>query len=185
MIITLFLALVASVVGVNIRGASVTYDTYIRGGSNANTNYNTLTTGGWDGPFSISAAGAISGVTSATQALLIKFDLSSLVGATLVPNSPVWFNYLVYDSGDPASLRELTVPWNHVCTSPAKAHAPLTTACGTLAETPSRGRVPLCPSLRSAGHSHVDQPPVRIVIVELHQHRRRRSRLRKHRLAED
>jgi hypothetical protein len=183
MIITLFLALVASVVGVNIRGASVTYDTYIMG--NSNTNYNTLTTGGWDGPFSISAAGAISGVTSATQSLLIKFDLSSLVGATLVPNSPVWFNYLVYDGGDPASLRELTVPWNHVCTSPAKAHAPLTTAGGTLAENPFRWRVPLCPSLRSAGHSHVDQPPIRSFIVELHQHRRRRSRSRKHWLAED
>ncbi len=137
MIITLFLALVASVAGDIIRGPSVTKDTYIMSGSN--TNYNTLTTGGWDGPFSISGT-VISGVTSATQALLIKFDLSSFVGATLVPASPVWFYYLVFDVGDTASLRELTVPWNDVCTSPAKTHAPLTTACGTLAETPSRGR---------------------------------------------
>ena len=128
-------ALVAAVAGDIIRGASITYDTYIMG--NANTNYNTLTTGGWDGPFSISATGVISGVTSVTQALLIKFDLSSLVGATLVPASPVWFNYLVYDLGDPASLRELTVPWNHVCPPPAKTRAPLATACGTLVETPS------------------------------------------------
>ena len=177
-------ALVAAVAGDIIRGASVTYDTYIMG--NENKNYNTKTTGGWDGPFSISATGVISGVdTGTTQALLIKFDLSSLVGATLVPASPVWFNYLVDDGGNPASLRELTVAWNHVRTSRAKTHAPLPTACGTLAETPSRGRVPLCPSLRSAGHSHMDQPPIRIVILEHHQHRRRRSRLRKHWLAED
>ena len=177
-------ALVASVAGDIIRGPSVTKDTYIMGGSNSNRNYNSATSGGWDGPFSISGT-VISGVTSATQALLIKFDLSSFVGATLVPASPVWFYYLVFDVGDPASLRELTVPWNDVCTSPAKTHAPLTTACGTLAETPSRGRVPLCPSLRSAGHSHVEQPPIRSVIVELHQHRRRRSPLRSHWLAED
>ena len=120
-------ALVAAVAGDIIRGASNTDDTYIRGGSNSNTNYNSATTGGWDGPFSISATGVISGVTSATKALLIKFDLSSLVGATLVPASPVWFNYLVSDEGNPGSLRELTVSWNHVCTSPAEAHAPLTT----------------------------------------------------------
>ena len=122
-------ALVASVAGDIIRGASVTYDTYIRGGF-SNTNYNSETTGVWDGPFSP--------VDSYTAAVLIKFDLSSLVGATLVPASPVWFYYLVLDVGNPASLHELTVPWNHVCTSPAKTHAPLTTACGTLAETPSR-----------------------------------------------
>ena len=170
-------ALVAAVAGDIIRGASVTYDTYIRGGSNSNTNYNSATSVGWDGPFSP--------VDKDTKALLIKFDLSSLVGATLVPASPVWFNYLVDDGGNPASLRELTVAWNHVRTSRAKTHAPLPTACGTLAETPSRGRVPLCPSLRSAGHSHMDQPPIRIVILEHHQHRRRRSRLRKHWLAED
>jgi hypothetical protein len=160
-------ALVASVAGVEIRGASVTYDTYIRGGSGSNTNYNSGTLVLWDGPFSP--------VDSDTKAALIRFDLSSLVGATLVPASPVWFYYRVTDEGNPGSLRELTVSWNHVCTSPAKTHAPLTTACGTLAETPSRGRVPLCPSLRSAGHSHVDQPPIRNVIVERH---RRRSRPR-------
>ena len=158
-------ALVASVAGDIIRGPSVTFDTYITGGSNANRNYHTSTNVLWDGP-----------ITSVNQkAALIKFDLSSLVGATLVPASPVWFYYKVWNSGDTASLRELTRSWNHVCTSPAKTHAPLTTACGTLAETPSRGRVPLCPSLRSAGHSHVDQPPIRNVIVERH---RRRSRPR-------
>ena len=171
-------ALVASVAGDIIRGAGVTFDTYIRGDSNANINYNSETSVSWDGPFSP--------VSSETKAALIRFDLSSLVGATLVPASSVWFYYKVSNEGDTGSLRELTVSWNHVCTSHAKTHAPLTTACGTLAETPSRrGRVPLCPSLRSAGHSHVDQPPIRIVIVELHQHRRRRSRLRKHWLAED
>jgi hypothetical protein len=170
-------ALVASVAGDIIRGPSVTYDTYIRGGSNSNRNYNSERLVLWDGPFSP--------VTDDTKAALIRFDLSSLVGATLVPASPVWFNYLVLDAGNAASLRELNVPWNDVCTSPAKTHAPLTTACGTLAETPSRGRVPLCPSLRSAGHSHVEQPPIRSVIVELHQHRRLRSPFRKHWLAED
>ena len=112
-------ALVAAVAGDIIRGASVTYDTYIRGGSNSNTNYNSLTIVGWDGPFSP--------VDKDTKAVLIKFDLSSLGGATLVPASPVWFNYLVSDEGNPGSLRELTVSWNHVCTSPAEAHAPLTT----------------------------------------------------------
>ena len=168
-------ALVASVAGDIISGASVTYDTYIRGGSNSNTNYNSATSVGWDGPYP--------SVTSDTKAVLIKFDLSSLVGATLVPASPVWFYYKVSDEGDTGSLHELTVSWNHVCTSPAKTHAPLTTACGTLAETPSRGRVPLCPSLRSAGHSHVDQPPIRIVIVERHHHRSRPGRSQ--RMAED
>ena len=112
-------ALVAAVAGDIIRGASVTYDTYIRGGSNSNTNYNSATIVGWDGPFSP--------VDKDTKAVLIKFDLSSLGGATLVPASPVWFNYLVSDEGNPGSLRELTVSWNHVCTSPAEAHAPLTT----------------------------------------------------------
>ena len=167
--IKLAFALVASVAGDIIRGAGVTFDTYIRGGSNVNTNYNSETSVLWDGPFS--------SVTSDTKAALIRFDLSSLVGSTLVPASPVWFYYKVWNSGDTASLRELTRSWNHVCTSHAKTHAPLTTACGTLAETPSRGRVPLCPSLRSAGHSHVDQPPIRNVIVERH---RRRSRPRSH-----
>jgi hypothetical protein len=50
------------------------------------------------------------------MAILIKFDLSSIVGATLVPDNPVWLNYFVSDAGNPASLRELTVPWAHVCT---------------------------------------------------------------------
>ena len=130
--IKLAFALIASVAGDIIRGPSVTFDTYIRGGSNVNINYNSETSVLWDGPFSP--------VSSDTTAALIRFDLSSLVGATLVPASPVWFYYLVFDIGNPASLHELTVPWNHVCTSPAKTHAPLTTACGTLAETPSRGR---------------------------------------------
>jgi hypothetical protein len=113
---TLFLALVASAAGVIIRGPSVTYDTYIRAGSFANTNYNHLNIGGWDGPFTISATNVVSGVTSDTCAVLMKFDLSSIVGATLVPTNPVWLNYFVIDAGNPASLRELTVPWNHVCT---------------------------------------------------------------------
>ena len=45
----------------------------------------------------------------------MKFDLSSIVGATLVPTNPVWLNYFVIDAGNPAALRELTVPWAHVC----------------------------------------------------------------------
>ena len=145
---TLFLALVASVAGVIIRGPSVTYDTYIRAGNSsrntapiincATTNYNAQTQGRWDGPLTISSTQVISGVTSDTSALLIKFDLSSFVGATLVPTKPVWLNYYVSDAGNNASLRELTVPWNDVCTPTAKTPTPLTTACGTLAETPSR-----------------------------------------------
>ncbi|KOO27553.1 hypothetical protein Ctob_005074, partial [Chrysochromulina tobinii] len=47
------------------------------------------------------------------MAILIKFDLSSIVGATLVPDNPVWLNYFVSNAGEAASLRELTVPWNH------------------------------------------------------------------------
>ena len=131
---TLFLALIASVTSVIIRGTSVTYDTYIRAGNSttapiinyATTNFNAQTQGWWDGPLTISATQVISGVTSDTSALLIKFDLSSLVGATLVPNSPIWFNYFLSDPGNPASLRELTVPWNQVCTPPAKTrtHSP-------------------------------------------------------------
>jgi hypothetical protein len=120
---TLFLALVASAAGVIIRGPSVTYDTYIRAGSTttapiinyATTNFNNENFGWWDGPLTISATNVVSGVTLDTSAVLIKFDLSSLDGATLVPNNPVWLNYFVSDSGNPASLRELTVPWNHVC----------------------------------------------------------------------
>jgi hypothetical protein len=64
--------------------------------------------------------GAISGVTSDTSALLIKFDLRSFVGATLVPTKPAWLNYYVTDAGDNASLRELLVPWNEVCSPTAK-----------------------------------------------------------------
>ena len=128
---TLFLALVASVAGVIIRGPSVTYDTYIRAGNSitapiinyATTNFNTQTQGWWDGPLMISATQVISGVTSDTSALLIKFDLSSFVGATLVPTNPVWLNYYVSDAGNNASLRELTVPWNHVCAHAAREDA--------------------------------------------------------------
>jgi hypothetical protein len=143
---TLFLALVPSVTGVILRGPNVTSDTYIRAGSSttapiinyATTNFNAQTSGRWDGPLTISATQVISGVTSETSALLIKFDLSSFVGATLEPNKPAWLNYYVTDAGDNASLRELTVPWNDVCTPTAKTPTPPTTACGTLAETPSR-----------------------------------------------
>jgi len=126
---TLFLALVASVTGVIVRGPSVTSDTYIRAGSSttapiinyATTNFNPETSGSWDGPLTISATtGAISGVTSDTSALLIKFDLSSFVGATLEPTKPAWLNYYVTNAGDNASLRELVVPWNEVCSPPAK-----------------------------------------------------------------
>jgi len=126
---TLFLALVASVTGVILRGPSVTSDTYIRAGISttapiinyATTNFNAQTSGWWDGPLTISATtGAISGVTSDTSALLIKFDLSSFVGATLVPTKPVWLNYYVTDTGNTASLRELLVPWNEVRTPTAK-----------------------------------------------------------------
>ena len=123
----LFLALVASAAGVIIRGPSVTYDTYIRAGSTTTapistvnyttTNFNADSFGWWDGPLTINATSqAISGVTDATCAVLIKFDLSSIVGATLVPTNPVWLNYFVSDAGNPASLRELTVNWDHVCT---------------------------------------------------------------------
>ena len=120
---TLFLALVASLTGVIIRGPSVTYDTYIRAGNSitapiinyATTNFNAQTQGWWDGPLMISATQVISGVTSDTSALLIKFDLSSFVGATLVPTKRAWLNYYVSDAGDNASLRELLVPWNEVC----------------------------------------------------------------------
>ena len=145
----LFLALVASAASVIIRGPSVTYDTYIRAGSTTTapistvnyttTNFNNENFGWWAGPLTINATSQVtSGVTSATMAILIKFDLSSIVGATLVPTNPVWLNCFVSDAGNPASLRELTVPWNHVCPPPAKTRAPLTTTRGTLAETPSR-----------------------------------------------
>jgi len=126
---TLFLALVASVTGVIIRGPSVTQDTYIMGSTNGNTNYNANPLLGWDGPLTInSTTQAISNTDANTQALLIKFNLSSVVGATLVPNKPVWLNYYVSDVGNSASLRELLVPWNDVCTPTAKTRTPLTTA---------------------------------------------------------
>ena len=129
---TLFLALVASITGVILRGPSVTYDTYIRAGSSttapiinyASTNFKPQTSGWWDGPLTISATQVISGVTSDTSALLIKFDLSSFVGATLMPGKTVWLNYYVSDTGDNASLRELVVPWNEVCSPPAKMRTP-------------------------------------------------------------
>ena len=71
---TLFLALVASVAGVIIRGPikgpSVTYDTFIRAGNStrntapiinyATTNYNAQTQGRWDGPLTISSTQVIS-----------------------------------------------------------------------------------------------------------------------------
>ena len=129
---TLFLALVASVTGVILRGPSVTSDTCIRAGISttapiinyATTNFNAQTSGWWDGPLTISATtGAISGVTSDTSALLIKFDLSSFVGATLVPNKTAWLNYFVTDAGNTASLRELVVPWNEVRTPTTKTRA--------------------------------------------------------------
>ena len=112
-IATLFLASVASATGVILRGPSVTSDTYIRN-LNANWNLNAEPQGWWDGPLTISATQVISGVTSDTSALLIKFDLSSFVDATLVPGKPAWLNYYVSDAGNIASLRELLVPWNEV-----------------------------------------------------------------------
>jgi hypothetical protein len=112
---TLFLALVASVTGVIIRGPSVTSDTYIRN-LYASWNLNAETQGSWDGPLTInSATQVISAVTTDTSALLIKFDLRSFVGATLVPNKTAWINYFVTNAGNTASLRELLVPWNEVC----------------------------------------------------------------------
>ena len=58
----------------------------------------------------------MTGVTTDTSALLIKFDLRPFVGATLVPGKPAWLNYYVSDAGNNASLRELVVPWNEVRT---------------------------------------------------------------------
>ena len=96
-----------------LRGPSVTSDTYIRN-VYASWNLNTETRGWWDGPLTISSTQVISGVTTDTSALLIKFDLSSFVGATLMPNKTAWINYFVSDAGNTASLRELVVPWNEV-----------------------------------------------------------------------
>ena len=136
---TLFLALVASVTGVILRGPSVTSDTYIRN-LYANWNLNAEPQGWWDGPLTINTATpqVISAVTTDTSALLIKFDLSSFVGATLMPSKTAWLNYYVSDAGNIASLRELVVPWNEVCSPTAKTRTPFTTACGTLTETPPR-----------------------------------------------
>ena len=54
---------------------------------------------------------------------LIRFDLRSFVGATLMPNKTAWLNYFVSDAGNIASLRELVVPWNEVRTPTAKTRA--------------------------------------------------------------
>ena len=112
---TLVLALVASATGVILRGPSVVSDTYIRN-LWPTWNLNAETPGWWDGPLTISTATpqVISGVTTDTSALLIKFDLRPFVGATLVPGKPAWLNYFVSDAGNIASLRELVVPWNEV-----------------------------------------------------------------------
>jgi hypothetical protein len=118
----LFLALVASAAGVILRGPSAVSDTYIRN-LYPTWNLNTETQAWWDGPLTISATQVISGVTTDTSALLIKFDLRSFVGATLVPNKTAWLNYFVSDSGHTASLRELVVPWNEVRTPTAKPRA--------------------------------------------------------------
>ena len=136
---TLVLALVASATGVILRGPSVVSDTYIRN-LWPTWNFNAETPGWWDGPLTISTAQVISAVSGDTSALLIKFDLRPFVGATLVPGKPAWLNYFVADAGDIASLRELVVPWNEVRPPTATTRTPLThtTACGTLAETPSR-----------------------------------------------
>ena len=110
--------------GVILRGPSVTSYTYIR--NDANWNLNSASQEWWDGPLAINTAipQVISGVTTDTSALLIKFDLSSFVGATLVPTIPAWLNYYVSDAGDTASLRELLVPWNEVCSPTANCALP-------------------------------------------------------------
>jgi len=137
---TFFLALVASVTGVILKGPSVTSDTYIRAFDYNTTNFNAETQGWWTGPLTVnSTSNVVSGVTVATSCLLIKFDLSSFVGATLVPTKPAWLNYYVSDVGNNGSMRELLVPWNEVCSPPpSKMRTPLTTACSALAETSSR-----------------------------------------------
>ena len=107
--------------GVILRGPNVTSNTYIRN-LYANWNLNSASRGWWDGPLTINTATpqVISAVTSDTSALLIKFDLSSFVGATLVPTKPAWLNYYVTNAGNAGSLRELVVPWNEVCSPTAK-----------------------------------------------------------------
>ena len=171
---TLVLALVASATGVILRGPSVVSDTYIR---NLWPTWplNAETQGWWDGPLTISATQVISGVTTDTSALLIQFDLRPFVGATLVPGKPAWLNYFVSDAGNIASLRELVVPWNEVCARrPRRRALPLHTQ-PRAAPWPRPLRAdaflpaPSCPSLLSTDHSHVEQPPVCIGIVEAHQ----------------
>ena len=121
--IALVLALVASVTGVILRGPSVTSDTYIRN-LWPSWNLNTQTRAWWDGPLTINpATQIISAINTDTSAILIKFDLRSFVGASLVPNKRAWLNYYVTDVGDNSSLRELVVPWNEVCTPTAKTRA--------------------------------------------------------------
>ena len=110
---TLFLALVASATGVILSGPSVVSDTYIRN-LWPTRNLDSESQGWWDGPLTISATQVISGVTTDTSALMIKFDLRSFVGGTLMPGTSAWLNYYVSDSGNTASLRELVRPWNEV-----------------------------------------------------------------------
>ena len=167
------LALVASVTGVILRGPSVTSDTYIRN-LWPTWNLNTQTRAWWDGPLVINpATQIISAINTDTSAILIKFDLRSFVGASLVPNKRAWLNYYVNDAGDNSSLRELVVPWNDV-----RAHADHEDARTPLTHNRVRhpGRDPfpltrpsLCPSLLSTVHSHVEQPPFRKFFVEKHQ----------------
>ena len=60
--------------------------------------------GRYDGPYS--------GTSGSTQACLIKFDLSSLTGGELVPNTPSLLHYHVSNMGNPATLAELAVAWD-------------------------------------------------------------------------
>ena len=105
--------------GVILRGPNATSNTHIRN-LYPTWNLNAEPRGWWDGPLTISATQVISGVNTDTSALLIKFDLRSFVGATLMPNKTAWINYFVSDAGNTASLRELVVPWNEVRTPTAK-----------------------------------------------------------------
>jgi len=173
---TLFLALVASVTGVILRGPSVTSDTYIRN-LWPTFNLNSERQGWWDGPLTISATQVISAVTTDTSALLIKFDLRSFVGATLVPNKRAWLNYYVSDTGNNASLRELVVPWNEVRRRPRRrAHTPHNRVRHPVLDPFPLTRPSPCPSLLSTVHSHVQQPPIRIVIVVIRPRWRRHNR---------
>jgi hypothetical protein len=163
---TLFLALVASVTGVILRGPSVVSDTYIRN-LWPTWNLNAESQAWWDGPLTISATQVISGVTTDTSALLIKFDLSSFVGrATLMPGTSAWLNYFVSDSGNAASLRELVVPWNEVRTPTAKTRAlpSQPRAAPWLRPLPADASLPAFDSPQSRGttshsHRHHGGPP--------------------------